>query len=78
MLVLSRKLGESVRIGRDVTVTFLGLRGRAMKLGIDAPPRVRILRGELCGGDDPVKPVDDGSRCAPPLPLRLTSDLQPQ
>jgi carbon storage regulator CsrA len=78
MLVLSRLRGGSVRIGRDITLTFLGLRGRTMKVGIDAPPLVPILRGELCGGDDPVKPVDDGSGCVGPLPLRLTADLQPQ
>jgi hypothetical protein len=40
-----------VRIGHDITVTCLQIRGQVMKIGIDAPPSVRILRGELCGGD---------------------------
>jgi carbon storage regulator len=47
MLVLSRKQGEEVKIGDHITVTVLGIRGGVVKLGIDAPPHVRILRGEL-------------------------------
>ena len=61
MLALSRKRGETVRIGQDITVTFLGVRGQVMKIGNDAPTLVRILRSELCGGDGLVKWVDDGS-----------------
>jgi len=62
MLVLSRKCGETVRIGRDVTVTFLGVRGQVVKVGIDAPALIRILRGELCGGDHPKERLEDDSR----------------
>lgn len=47
MLVLSRKLGEKINIGDHITITVLGVRGGVVKLGIDAPPQVRILRGEL-------------------------------
>ncbi|HUT62055.1 MAG TPA: carbon storage regulator [Phycisphaerae bacterium] len=70
MLVLSRKRGETVRIGQDITVTFLGVRGRVTKIGIDAPSLVRIFRGELCGGDGSLNPVDHGSQydqVAPPV-----------
>ena len=49
MLVLTRKHGDTVRIGRDITVTCLQIRGRVMKIGIDAPSSIRVLRGELCG-----------------------------
>jgi carbon storage regulator len=49
MLVLSRKCGQTVRIGQDITVTLLGVRGHVMKIGIDAPSSFRILRGELRG-----------------------------
>ena len=62
MLVLSRKCGETVRIGRDVTVTFLGIRGQVVKVGIDAPTLIRILRGELCDGDHPKERLEDDSR----------------
>jgi len=47
MLVLSRKQGEQIKIGQGITVTVLGVRGGVIKLGIDAPPHLRILRGEL-------------------------------
>ena len=51
MLVLSRKCGQTVCIGQDITITFLGIRGQAMKVGIDAPSLVHILRGELCSAE---------------------------
>ena len=47
MLVLSRKQGEQIKIGQGITLTVLGVRGGVVKLGIDAPPHLRILRGEL-------------------------------
>ncbi len=47
MLVLSRKPGEQIKIGGGITVTVLGVRGGVIKLGIDAPPHHRILRGEI-------------------------------
>ena len=47
MLVLSRKQGEQIRIGEGITITVLGVRGGVIKLGIDAPQHLRILRGEL-------------------------------
>ena len=47
MLVLSRKQGEQIKIGNGITVTVLGVRGGVIKLGIEAPPHLRILRGEL-------------------------------
>lgn len=46
MLVLSRKPGEKVVIGENVTITVLEAGGR-VRIGIEAPPEVRILRGEL-------------------------------
>jgi carbon storage regulator len=48
MLVLSRKPREKVCIGSDVTLTVLDIGGRQVRIGIDAPARVRILRQELC------------------------------
>jgi carbon storage regulator len=46
MCVLTRKPGETVVIG-NVIVTFIRLKGGAIRLGIEAPSDVRILRGEL-------------------------------
>ena len=47
MLVLSRKLGETIRIGDQVKVTILKMRGNAVRIGIEAPNDVRILRAEI-------------------------------
>lgn len=49
MLVLSRKLGESLRIGDDVTVTVVRVAGNKVRIAISAPKDVRVLRGELAG-----------------------------
>ena len=51
MLVLSRKVGEKIRIGRDITVVVLQVRGHQVNIGIDAPDHVDILRKEL---EDPL------------------------
>ena len=47
MLVLTRKLNEKVRIGDSITVTVLRMKGKAVRLGIEAPHDVNVLRGEL-------------------------------
>lgn len=47
MLVLTRKIGEKVMIGNDVTVTILGLFGNHVRLGINAPKSVDIHREEI-------------------------------
>jgi len=47
MLILGRKTNESVIIGDDIIVTILAVDGDRVKVGIDAPAEVRILRQEL-------------------------------
>lgn len=47
MLVLSRKLNESIVIADDIEVTVVEIRGNHVKLGISAPESVTILREEL-------------------------------
>ncbi|MCW2754253.1 MAG: csrA [Marmoricola sp.] len=47
MLVLSRRVGESIVIGDDVTVTILEVRGDIVRVGIDAPRSVAVHRAEL-------------------------------
>jgi carbon storage regulator len=51
MLVLTRRLGEAVRIGSDVHVTVVAVDGDRVRIGIAAPPEVRILRTELLERD---------------------------
>jgi carbon storage regulator len=47
MLILSRRLGESVKIGDEVTVTVLGVIGGQVRLGFTAPPNVAVHREEV-------------------------------
>jgi len=48
MLVLSRKLNETIIIDGNIRVTVVGLRGNQVRLGIEAPNSVGIFREELC------------------------------
>ncbi len=48
MVVLTRKSGESILIGGDVRVRVLGASGSRVRLGIEAPDDVRILREKSC------------------------------
>lgn len=47
MLVLTRKQKETIKIGDSITVTILRVQGHAVRIGIDAPRDVRVVRGEL-------------------------------
>jgi carbon storage regulator len=50
MLVLSRKPGEKVIIGDAITLTVVALSRNTVRIGIDAPAHIRILRDEIAGG----------------------------
>ncbi len=56
MLVLSRRQGEEICVDGDVTIRVLKVRGRRVRLGISAPPKIRVLRKELLAR----YPVHDG------------------
>lgn len=47
MLVLTRRIGESLIIGNDIKVTLLGIRGNQIQIGIDAPKEVSVHREEI-------------------------------
>jgi carbon storage regulator len=47
MLVLSRRLNESIQIGEDIEVTVIDVRGDVVRLGINAPKKTQIWRKEL-------------------------------
>ena len=47
MLVLTRKLDESLRIGGDIKITVLRVKGNTVRIGIEAPRDVRVVRSEL-------------------------------
>ena len=47
MLILTRRVGETLVIGDDVNVTVLGVRGNQVRLGVDAPKEVAVHREEI-------------------------------
>ena len=47
MLVLTRKPGEAVRIGRDLVITIKEIRGKQVRLGIEAPASIPVYRQEI-------------------------------
>ena len=47
MLILTRKEGESLRLGDDIVVTVVGVKGGAVRLGIDAPRDLAVHREEI-------------------------------
>jgi carbon storage regulator CsrA len=64
MLVLTRKYQEKIRIGNDITITVLRTKGKAVRLGIEAPTNVPVIRGELKFEEEPVAAataIDDTS-----------------
>ncbi len=71
MLILTRRVGETVMIGNEVTVTVLGVKGNQVRIGVNAPKDVAVHREEIYdrikreGGTEPrvvesaAKVVDD-------------------
>jgi carbon storage regulator len=47
MLILTRRVGETVMIGNEVTVTVLGVKGNQVRVGINAPKNVAVHREEI-------------------------------
>jgi carbon storage regulator len=47
MLILTRRVGETIKIGDDIEITVLGIKGNQVRVGIDAPDDVSIHREEI-------------------------------
>lgn len=58
MLILTRKSGEKIRIAGDIELTVLHVSGSQVKIGIDAPEDITIMREELLGRG--AKDIDPG------------------
>jgi len=71
MLVLSRKPGERILIGEDVKITVIRIGPNSVRIGIDAPGSLNIVREELCLNDKHAAltaPADDQQADGPNLP----------
>lgn len=63
MLILTRRAGETVMIGSDVTITVLGVKGNQVRIGINAPKDVAVHREEIY---DRIQSEKGGGATAPP------------
>ena len=63
MLILTRRVGESLKLGEDITVTVLGVKGNQVRIGVDAPRDVAVHREEIYNrihdGDAPPSDKED-------------------
>jgi len=69
MLVLSRKINETIKIGDDIEIRILEVKGDTVRIGIEAPKSIDILRGEL------VLSVSESNTEATVLDAKLFSQL---
>ena len=47
MLILTRRVGETLMVGDDITVTVLGVKGNQIRIGVDAPKNIEVHREEI-------------------------------
>ena len=47
MLILSRKVGEKIMIGEDISISIIEVRGDQVRIGVDAPKTVKVFRQEV-------------------------------
>lgn len=65
MLVLTRKTQQQIQIGNNIVVTILHVKGQAVRVGIEAPSDVRVVRGEIA--DKPAKASSVGPAATAPM-----------
>jgi carbon storage regulator len=71
MLVLTRKINETIIIAENIRVTIMAIHGRKVRLAIEAPQEVAILREELVRRPGQAPRVSSRARRGQPVPSRL-------
>ena len=70
MLVLTRKINETIIIGENIRVTIMAIHGRQVRLAIEAPQEVTIVREELDRRPGRAPRMSSQARSGPPVPTR--------
>lgn len=81
MLILTRRAGETLMIGDDVTITVLGVKGNQVRIGVNAPKNVAVHREEIYQRIQQEKqqgsaatPVNDADSIGNQIPRKMRSD----
>lgn len=78
MLVLTRRMLESIQIGPDITIYIVDIDRGKVRIGISAPKDVVVVRTELLSGDVHVSPQTYKRIGAQPIPQERISDVRKQ
>jgi len=77
MLVLTRKVKQQIQIGENIVITILQIRGQTVRVGIEAPQQVRVVRAEIADApvhSPPKRPMASTSKPAHAAGARPASD----
>lgn len=71
MLVLTRKAKQQIQLGENIVITILQVRGQAVRVGIEAPHEVRVVRSEIADKSDQTPDDAPTGKSSMPRPERI-------